>query len=67
MNKKLIACFMVYLSMTGAFGSVSFAEDNQTADTKPAVTKEVKTEAAATEKNESKTDECCTVGELKPL
>ncbi|GEM_PF-295796 len=67
MKKNFIAGFIVTLAITGLFGSVSFAEDNQAADTKTAVTTEAKADTPAAEKNESKTDECCIMGELKPL
>ena len=53
--------------MAGLFGGVAIAEDNQAADTRQVVTSEAKAEAPAAEKNESKVDECCTMGELKPL
>ena len=68
MKKNFIAGFIVSLAITGLFGCVAFAEDNQAADTKQVVTNEAKAEAApAPEKTDSKTDECCTMGELKPL
>ena len=67
MKKNFIAGFIVSLAMAGIFGGVAIAEDNQTADTRQVVTSEAKAEAPAAEKNESKTDECCTMGELKPL
>ncbi|NMW17864.1 MAG: hypothetical protein HKK66_02330 [Chlorobiaceae bacterium] len=67
MKNKYITGFILSLAMTSICGTVSFAEDNQAADTKQAVTTEAKADAPATEKNESKTDECCTMGELKPL
>ena len=68
MKKNFIAGFIVTLAMTGLFGGVAFAEDNQAADTRQVVTNEAKTEAAsAPEKNDPKKDECCTMGELKPL
>ncbi len=68
MKKNFIAGCIVSLAMTGLFGSVAIAEDNQAADTKQVVTTEVKAEAVPTpEKTDSKTDECCIMGELKPL
>ena len=68
MKKNFIAGCIVSLAMTALFGSVAIAEDNQAADTKQVVTTEVKAEAApAPEKTDSKTDECCIMGELKPL
>ena len=67
MKKNFFAAIIVALALTPLFGGVSLAEDNQVANATPAVTAEVKAEAPAAEKNESKTDECCTMGELKPL
>ncbi len=67
MNKKLITGFILSLALTCICGNLSFAEDKQTADTKTDVTTEAKADAPAAEKNETKTDECCTMGELKPL
>jgi hypothetical protein len=68
MKKNFIAGFIVTLAMTGLFGGVAIAEDNQAGDTKQVVTTEAKAEASpAPEKTDAKTDECCTMGELKPL
>jgi hypothetical protein len=68
MKKNIIAGFIVSLAMTGLIGSVAIAEDNQPADTKQVATTEAKADAPpAPEKTDAKTDECCTMGELKPL
>ncbi|NMW20372.1 MAG: hypothetical protein HKK67_01785 [Chlorobiaceae bacterium] len=68
MKKNFFAALIVALALTPLFGGVTFAVENQASETKTVATTEVKAETPpAAEKNESKTDECCTVGELKPL
>ncbi|MEI6691437.1 MAG: hypothetical protein WCL43_01805 [Chlorobium sp.] len=64
MKKHLFVGIIVSLGMVGLVGNVSLAEDNQSDNTNQTV----KTEATpAIEKSDSKTEECCTVGELQSL